>query len=314
MKTLDYYLKMRKLIFLMILASMLMLSSCTQSNTSGGSDIVHIGSQGVEITFVQNNPPSRIYAGEPLNVIVELANKGAYPNPDEQPGAYFDGKLYLGGYDTSLIEAFTAKQLPSDFYGKDKFNTEGGLTTVNFQSGSVNLPAGTDSSKQAIQATICYRYQTIATASVCIDPDPYSTKVKNKVCNINQISMSSTQGAPIAVSKVETDVLSSKIRFKIYVSNVGGGSVFDGNSLNKCMNLDKYDSANNVVYVSGQISGTNIACQNNGQVNLRNGNQVILCDAGLPAGDTAYRTPLNLKLDYAYKKDRIVNFEIMNTK
>lgn len=304
---------MKKWMFLMALASLLMLSSCNQS-TSGGSDLVHVGSQGVEITFVQNNPPSRIYAGEPLNVIVELANKGAYPNPDEQPGAYFDGKLYLGGYDTSLIEAFTAKQLPSDFYGKDKFNTDGGLTTINFQSGSVNLPTGTDTLDSSIQATVCYRYQTIATASVCVDPDPYSTKVKNKVCNINQISMSSTQGAPIAVSKVEEDVMSNKVRFKIYVSNVGGGSVFDGNSLSKCMNLDKYDSANNIVYVSGEISGTNIACQNNGQVNLRNGNGIILCDAGMPADDAAYRTPLNIKLDYAYKKDRIVNFKIVNTK
>lgn len=304
---------MKKIIFLAILTAIMMLSSCA-NNTSESPNQIHIGSQGIEMKFMTGNPPSSIYKGEPLNIILEINNKGAYPNPEENVGQLFDGKVYLHGYDTTLIDSFFPKQMPSDLYGKDEFNSDGGYTTMTFLSQSVNLPDGADSLPTEIQASVCYRYQTIATPTVCIDPDPYTNKIKNKPCNINQVSMTSTQGAPVAVTKIEEDVLQNKIKFKITVSNVGGGLIVESNSMNKCPgNLDYYNT--DIVYVSGEISNSNIYCTNNGQLKLKNGFGTILCDANKPGEEiSAYRTPLKIKLDYAYTKNIKTSLKIVNNR
>ncbi len=272
----------------------------------------HIGTQGLELNFMYGNPPPKIYKGEELSIIIELKNKGAYPNPEENRGAFLDGKIYLHGYDTAYIDSFFPKQLPADLYGKDEFNSEGGYTTMTFQSSSVNMPDGADTIPQSVQASVCYRYQTTATPTVCIDPDPYSTKIKNKPCSINQVQMTSSQGAPVAVTRVEQDVLQSKIAFKITVSNVGGGRIVESNNLNKCPgNLDYYNT--DIVYVSGEISNGNIYCKNNGQLRLRNNVGTIICEANKPESDlSAYKTPLKIKLDYAYTKTIRTDVRIVN--
>jgi len=306
---------MKKIILLAILSVILSLSlsSCT-NNTSNTPNQIHIGSQGVELNFMTGNPPSSVYKGEQLNIILEVKNKGAYPNTQENVGQLFDGKIYLYGYDTTLIDSFPAKQLPSDLYGKDEFNTEGGYATMNFLSQNVNLPQGADSLPTEIQAAVCYRYQTIASPTVCIDPDPYTNKIKNKPCNINQVSMTSTQGAPVAVTSVQEDVLQDKIKFKITVSNVGGGLIVEQNNINKCpANLDYLNT--DIVYVSGEISNSNIYCTNNGQLKLRNGIGTILCDANKPVEEiSAYRTPLKIKLDYGYTKNIKTSLRIVNNR
>ena len=55
----------------------------------------------------------------------------------------------------------------------------------------------------------------MADVVVCIDPDPYSVVQEQKVCNIGDVSVSGGQGAPIAVTRIEEEVGSDKIYFRI---------------------------------------------------------------------------------------------------
>src|SRR4030042_1767216 len=95
-----------------------------------------------------------------------------------------------------------------------------------------------ESHNALISATYCYDYATTAKMDVCIDPDIYG-KQPQKVCTVAGKSLSS-QGAPIAVNKVDVEMLpfskdSIKPQFTIHVQNVGDGTVIaSGKALSFC--------------------------------------------------------------------------------
>jgi hypothetical protein len=299
---------MKKALFLAITSMILVLAGCSSNAGIGGT-------RGVEINFMTGNPPTTLYKGEPLSIVVEMRNNGIYPNPDDFPGSYFDGKLYLYGYDPSQIESFFPKQIPSDFYGRQSDGEggylEGSYTTLTFTSSSVNLPSGVNSADTKIMASVCYKYRTVSSPTVCVDPDPYTTKIKNKPCSIDQVSMSSQYG-PVVVSSVKEIASGDLVKFKISISNVGGGLIIDTNYMNNCpFSLDYTNT--DTVYVSGILSSTNIYCDNNGKLHMKDGSGTILCSVSKPVENSAFKAPLRINLDYGYIKTIQTNLKILNS-
>ena len=168
----------------------------------------------------------------------------------------------------------------------------------------------------------CYKYQTIAEPLVCIDPEPYSVFDEEKVCTINQAGKTysmSSQGAPVAVTKVTEEISSRNIHFGIHIKNVGDGKVVDENVRNDCpLDMD-YNDVDKVLVKAKLPFDASPNCQPKGDyrdpVRLDdNGNGFIFCTFKKPASKSAFETILQVQLDYRYldwieKEIRIVNID-----
>ena len=227
---------MKKYIILLILS--VMISSCITGPQQAGKDKTDLttayrtGTQGLSLSFAQNLPPTRLFDTEPFSAVIEIENKGAYTVGG--PG----DKIYLSGFDPSIITGILewGENIPN-IEGKTQFITQSGMDVVSFKGTISPLsPRNIDKYPVRMLATACYAYKTVATAAVCIDPNPYAVTTRQKICTPGPVSLGGGQGAPIAVYQVEVDPSPDKTRFKIHIQNVGGGDVFRSGSdrLQKC--------------------------------------------------------------------------------
>ncbi len=273
----------------------LLFSGCTsfgRGNTRTTQYNFHTGTQGMVLSFLPGSPPDRLYEGDPLSVIVEYSNKGAYP--------VSGGMLYVSGYDRAYIPLIPDQQ-PFNAEGKSVYNPDGLMSfTAEFQAGAVAAPPSTDIFPQTFKVTACYNYRTEASADVCIDPDPLRIQPEDKVCVVHDSSLSS-QGAPVAVTRIEQDAARGRVQFKIAISNVGGGTVIDSGALAQCNSELRRDEVDKV-RISAELSGRTLEC-NPSEVRIINGQGLAFCSLMLTDYESqeAYQTTLNVYLDYGYR-------------
>jgi hypothetical protein len=279
-------------------------------------DDYHTGTQGIEISFINNAPPLRVYEGDNLDISIEVKNKGAYPE-----GETFQGKLELSGFDPNSIKGSWdgGNGIPTDLEGKSQYNPEGGYEVMSYKNrNGVHVPFDADYYEPRIIVHSCYKYSTIADPIVCIDPDPYSLVEEDKVCNIHDVSVGGGQGAPIAVTRVEEEVGSDQIYFRIYVSNMGGGSVMLPGAYNDCPFDVELEDLNKVVAKVKLPYDASPDCSPKGTssdpIRLTNGAGYIFCKFNKPASDSAYTTTLNVELDYTYSDSISKQIKIINIK
>ncbi len=260
-----------------------------------------------------------------FSVILDVRNTGAFPQPDEDPVSSFGefGVVYLSGYDTNIV-FFTPGGIidldPVNLYGKSAISPDGGIDIIEFKGTVRSQNLLVDKYDPTLQANFCYYYETIAGPSVCIDPYPFATNIR-KVCSPSDISLSS-QGAPVAVTKIEEEAFSSKTQFRIMIKNVGNGQVIRSDSMYKCMPAkdatgiyDLQSSDFDKLFVERVMVGTKpITCgpfiegqtkNFRGMVRLINGEASIICDlpkSEYSEADSAYITPLQVRLSYVYKE------------
>ncbi len=265
------------------------------------------GTQGIYMQFVTNLPPPKVFDREPLNVMIQVENRGTAP-----VGMAGLDRIYLSGFDNNIIT-----NIPMDgvdippMEGRGPYMPQGGIDTVSFM-GRIQ-PLGSrriDKYQPTLLATACYRYETIASAQVCIDPNPYAPTSAAKVCTPSTVGTGS-QGAPIAVTSVEVTPSPEKTRFKISISNVGGGDVFRAGAryLGSCSPYSGGLGFNEIdfvrvtdVIISGQpIKDTCKPLDKEGHVRLTNGQAQLFCEFNAPPGQSAFLTPLEILLEYGYR-------------
>ncbi len=230
------------------------LAGCRQSG-AGSANLYnyHTGSQGIEMSFIAGNPPATMYSSNPMAINVEVKNLGAYDLARSNMCVLltgYDPSMITFAYGTNVLQndigvgtgEFSFSSCPYSFDsgmnqlpGKSVLSPNGGVDNVQWSSGDIKFSA--DEYKPIFQVTSCYRYMTEASLPVCIDPNPYLSVNQPKVCTVHDISGGS-QGAPVAVSKIEEDIspartnslsgyadLGPTVYFRIYVNNVGAGQV-----------------------------------------------------------------------------------------
>ncbi len=306
-------------LFLMIMSVIIIVGCGSTSSSRQPEENYRTGSQGISLSFMQNMPPSKVYDDEALPILLEIHNRGA---TDVTGGM---GRVYLSGFDDSIITDISTIGEPIEgLEGRGFYNPEGDEDILEFEGNVRDLESrNIDKVQATILATVCYPYQTIANPTVCIDPDPYSLSAEEKVCDFNSVSMSSTQGAPVAVTRVDAEAAKGKTKFKIYISNVGGGMVIkDGlGYLDKCNphhseNL-AFDEINQVALTDVVIGDVSIkgSCKplNNDFIRLKSGGETyIICTLDGLTG-SAYTTPLRVVLDYGYRSSISRSLEIVQT-
>ncbi|MDD5087111.1 MAG: hypothetical protein PHV16_05155 [Candidatus Nanoarchaeia archaeon] len=312
-------------IFLIIALFFIFISFGCTGNTSEIDLEYRQGTKGIEISFMQNMPPSEVYDNSPIDLVVEVRNSGAYPQQSQRvtgwpiiitPSGRGTGTLYLDGFDDKIIMGMPRQISIPSIYGKSPYNPEGGFDVVTFHGNVINLDSqGLEEYEAKFMVTSCYNYETVASQTVCIDPEPYSIKQSDKVCTIQEsYSFSGGQGGPVGVTNVKENIYGDKIYFTIIISNLGNGRVVDKNKVNtECPYSLDYNNLNKV-YVSGKISGYTLICDQGGNVNLLNERGTVMCYIPKPStARSAYTTPLQINLEYGYTSSITKSVKIINT-
>ncbi len=212
-------------------------------------------------------------------------------------------------------------------------NPRGGLYTTEFDGNIKVNKIVVDKYEPTILVTACYPYFTHAAPSVCIDPFPFDTR-QEKVCNIGGKTLE-PQGAPVAITKIEQEASKGKIRFKITIENVGKGDVIWANELvwpselsglvplmaliDRCSPadlgpdpkiLDRKDF-DKVQLIEVKVANADLLeggkCTpfmegTNNIIRLFDGEGLVICTYDVPSDtESAYITPISIKLSYAYR-------------
>ena len=307
---------------IMVIAVSLFLVSCTSFGTgrTGPRPIAdfRVGSDGARIQFMPNLPPPRLYDDQPFDVLIRVWNVGA-----ENVGGSND-RIYLSGFDPSIITGLSAFGQPiPKLEGKTQYNLEGTFDYVSFKGTIRNLKSlNVDRYPVSpLLATACYQYKTVSSENVCIDPDPFSTSAKTKAC-VSRPASAGTQGAPIAVQRIDVEPSTSRSRFQIDIANVGGGDVFLPGAVysTKCSPFDprglEFSEVDRVRLDRMEVAGTSItpSCRpvdSQGFIRLINGRATIVCEYVSSGQGSAFVTPLITELRYGYRRTASTSVDIL---
>jgi hypothetical protein len=294
---------MKKIILIITSIFLILIVGC--SNGEGPSvsitdNDIHTGTEGLSFKFGEKTPPPLVYATDNFPIGVEIKNKGAF---DVQNG------YLLLNIEEDLLELDQGNQRSKvDLEGKSLSNPEGDEEVFRFNVISRELGKVTETITTTMLATLCYKYQTDVNVDVCVDTDFYNTREIEKACDAKDESFTSGQGAPIAVTRIESKILEEneiiKPHFTIYLRNKGQGEVINQNSVdNACSASTIGDSQLNYLNVNVNLGDmqSQLTCKPN-QIKLKDDAEIIRCtlDEGVDKSIQPYTTVLNIKLDYGY--------------
>ena len=314
----------KRLIFALFLILLILISGCKgKKDVKKSLEEIRTGTEGIVMSFLPNAPPDKIHVEEgpdnSFEVVLEVRNKGAYPQPEE--GGSPSGKIFLSGFDANILkfdkdstEEIKGKALD----GKSTINPNGGLDLITFK-GNVDFNyLNVEKYEPTIMATVCYHYDTVASPSVCIDPNPYSTTNEKKVCQVNDITLSN-QGAPIAVTRIDEEAFAKKTQFKITIKNSGGGDVLDYIAISNCgpkgQKITRED-IDKVRLLEAKVGNNPLECGpfitkegsnfrgRSGDFRLINGEGFLICEftsREYANNKNAYLTPIKIRLFYGYR-------------
>lgn len=308
---------MKKLI--LICAFAVLLSACAVQQTNKEQQIAttyRTGTQGLDLRFLPNLPPNRLFDTDTFNAVIEIENRGAYTVGG--PG----DKVYLSGFDPSILTGILewGEEIPR-IEGRTQYVPQGGIDVLAFKGNIAPLrPRNIDKYPVRMLATACYEYKTIATTPICIDPDPYSPTTRPKICTPTPVSLGGGQGGPIAVTQIEVDPSPGRTRFKIHIQNVGGGEVFryGAEYLQKCSPHTSPLAFDEIDYVELRditLGGVSIkpTCKplDRNHIRLTNGKGTVFCEM-MTRGQDAYSTPIVVELNYGYRSSVFKDIEIVS--
>jgi hypothetical protein len=170
-------------------------------------------------------------------------------------------------------------------------------------------PAGQDYIRLPYQIKTCYAYTTFISPMICIDPNPFSEE--DKICTSQAYSWGGSQGAPVAVTRLEQTNTGSEVILDFTIRNVGPGTVWDIGQLEACSPYypgKVKSSMHDVVYVGqGWIGDMPIDCSRQSSVRLDPNTKEarFTCSYDIRnAADIggAYATPLKMELWYGYEE------------
>ena len=321
---------LKKIILFALFAIALLALGCGKKDSASSIEDVRAGTEGLSVSFVPNNPPDKVHVekGAPtkFDIVLEIRNKGAFPQPEEGNNAP-EGQLYISGYDNKIINSLAVKEpqkggtsvslIDINLQGRSTINPNGGQDIAAFEA-AVNYDSMNVKTYEPIfLATLCSYYRTVASPSVCIDPSPYSTISEKKVCTAHDTTLAS-QGAPLAVVQVNEEAFSTKTQFKITIKNVGGGDLISPIAGDKCdpfgqnklgrndidkVQLDYVKIAGGRMLDCGPFAdGT--AKGKTGIIRMINGEGSVVCElatSNYNNKQSAYTTPLLIQLGYVYR-------------
>ena len=315
----------KRIILIIGILSLLVIAGCDGGLFGGGGDKdaitgidVRKGFSGLRMEFLTNAPPENVFEDGRFPISLKIKNAGA--------SDIVDGVLVFGSeiaYVNASIESEERQEFSIN--GKSIFSPVGDEDFITVSALAKQVGPQSETHPSTIFATACYPYKTILGTSVCIDTDIIGEKRGQKACSIRDLVFGEGQGAPVAITKVETRMLPQegekvKAHFIIRIENVGNGQVVNLSNFDKACTSEglNYKDFFNRIVVSASLSGKPLEC--NGEkiddthviVKLRGGKgstlekkeDLIRCSTkdadDIDTSFDAYVAPLSIELDYGY--------------
>lgn len=284
-------------------------------NTEAILKEVQSGTKGVEIEILPNFPPDILYDQNELIAIIDVKNKGNH-NLEAQ-----ECFVQITGFDPNIIGSiFGVPQSCAGgietLEGKNVFNTGGGFSQLEFGSSNVLLPDDILEYNPTLNFVTCYNYETKANPQICVDPAFYQVSTEQKTCRPSDVSMSGGHGAPVAVSRVNVDMVGNKAIFSIDIVNQGSGKVLHPDTdIRSCADNAqlKHTDLDKVRFNIDLVGGSSTDCKpNDGLVRLSNDKGKIVCTSQVDA-PSAFETPLKVNLQYNYIQSQQKKIKIIRT-
>jgi hypothetical protein len=289
---------MKKMLLLVLI---LLVSACTDSGSSSSTKW-RTGTDGIVMNFVDNSPPSQVIGAQQVHVIVEYYNRGAHE--------LTDARFYLTGYDPNILGFSQTGSPRLPLPGKSIYNPQGSYMDAISWTATVNSPQRVDSFVQDLTVTACYKYQTIASPEICVDPQKFDYTAATK-CGFTVRNLGSSQGGPVAVTDVKQKSTNNRILLEITIENKGRGTPFTGQT-DRCHTALQYSNINTVYVQSVSLGGNrNFHCLPGNQVRLNNGRGFVVCETPMPGG-TYFVSPLVITLDYGYRQSMSRSLTVVN--
>ncbi|MFT4311708.1 MAG: hypothetical protein ACMXYF_00580 [Candidatus Woesearchaeota archaeon] len=287
----------------MFFLALLLYSGCAGGGVSESS--YRSGSQGIELRWAQGNQYD-FFEGEPVSLLLDVRNRGSHPVQQQ------DMKLFLtGGFDRTYLP-LEINQVPGTLEGRTRFDPRGDfgeLITIGMNQ-PARLPVHRKEFAQSVHVTACYRYKTQTFASACVDPDPFNRRLASKACQLN-VRGYGAQGHPVVVNRIDPVVAGNDIRYTIYFSNQGRGTVYSPSlSLDAC-GLNTYEQrSTNVVTATAMLGSRSLRCEPTGLVRLINNQGMLVCTCQNCLEDNAFETTLTVELSYIYGSSISTNIRL----
>ncbi len=258
------------------------------------------GTEGLTITLPKL--PSEIYVGQGLEIPITLDNLGAHKVQN--------GILAIVGFNPEFVKFRQSKIEGINLAGKTNF-LPGEKTTKIFTIDSASLPEEKQR-EESFEVIACYQYETIAIPIACINPQSQTgVQVVKGSCDYVDAKISTSQGAPVAVTKVENwyYLESKEVEFRIYVKDVSSkGSVLAKDSYAKfCLSDRELDAEDfNKINIEAYMGTQKMACLPISGENMPDSFTIfdespsVKCRASIDFDKPAYTTPLSLYLTYGY--------------
>lgn len=332
----------------LILLVISLLVACTpnQSSAKPKEIDVFVGTEGLAAEFAKTAPPPKVFEESSFPIALRIRNKGAYSIKEINKGV-----LSLGvekDYISNLKFEQQSRLIPvSDnlayFYvdGKTQINPQGDETIISSTARTGKLDPQSELKQSTITATLCYPYKTTLSATVCIDPDVEGVRPGKKICKLQDVSFGSGQGAPIAITQIQPQIVpvvdGIKPQFLIFVENKGKGSPinnvgyaaacnkFDYNkdlgssrdlwnvATIKAYKAGKEDDISNQLECTPSLKGeSGNSDKTTGILRFRDGKDFVRCTFKniLPKNSDAFQSSLKIVIDYGYVQSIATNFVI----
>ena len=149
---------------------LILISGCTgKKDVKKSLEEIRTGIEGITISFLPNAPPDKIHVEQgastesnTFDVVVELRNKGAYPQPEDDDFSRGFGNVYISGYDPDII-TITPKDSNREISGKtlegkSTINPNGGFDTITFNGVVDTTKLNVEKYEPTLLSTACYKY------------------------------------------------------------------------------------------------------------------------------------------------------------
>lgn len=329
----------KKILFFLFL---LFLSACTLQGTQKTREIdVRVGFNGLAIEFSKNTPPAKVFEKDPFPVILKVRNSGAYSIAKDKAllslGIEKDYTKILQLQTTDNVKKVQSENEASAMFGingKSQINPIGDLEVISYNLQAGNVDPQSEAHSSTVIATLCYPYETTLSTTVCIDTDVSNTRPGKKVCKMQDLSFSNGQGAPVAITKIEVNMLPAEIspenqisvirpQFLIYIENKDKGSVIKaGLEKDYCTKTNVLHENLNKVYVTASLGGKELDCrtikkdfkeERDNYVKLLDKKALARCvmkGGDIKRTEDNYLTPLKVTLTYGYTQSITANYFI----
>jgi len=239
--------KQKRSIILIVfgIISLFLIAGCRDGNIAGGAPTTPFlgGTQGLEISFLQGNPPDEVTDGGnlPFKAIVTLRNIGEY---DKLTGAGV--KISLVGFlfsdfreGTDFILDDLKDKPPDDGAAVEitarKRDSEGNIiepveviktfpkTTKDFKY--IRILQG--NTPFIFKANVCYKYRTKAVSEICVLENMVDI-TDDAICDPSESKSVFSSASPLQITSFRQSVAGTdKIQFSFDIVHSGSGDVFD---------------------------------------------------------------------------------------